>query len=529
MVYKKGDDPTWASKNMDDTDWEKNEVQIQGNEIFWGRKEVELLNTNKPFKSLGIQMDSFGEYELFWDGVMIGKNGNPGEEDEVETNGHMWAMFRIPDSLAAKGTHILAIRKSVYHYPDYTGRFRFYIDDYEYLLRNNLIWTAFMHVFAGFFLIASLYFFFLFLSEKKGVSILIFSISCFLFFALIIMEYIKFYVPIHYSKHHLRLEVIGMLTLCIAFLVPLYFSLQFPFPKKKKLLLLYAGVLIFIFCIQHENYDHTAYNLAVALWFTSCAIAIYGVYKKISGAITVLVMILLCGLIDQFMYYDFSLFIGFSLILLGMFYILSVRTKEQRLAYENSLVQSTRLRLELLKKNIQPHFLMNTLTSLIDWVEESPKQGVQFIEALAKEFDLFNQIENKTLIPITQEIELCKSYLSIMRYRKEISYFWEDNAIDDSKKIPPAILHTLVENGITHCIPNQDRSIRFLLTNTISNKAITYTLSTFAIPRVTNKRLKDGTGNKYIKARLTESYGDKWKFDTEKTNTGWVNTITIYN
>lgn len=38
---------------------------------------------------------------------------------------------------------------------------------------------------------------------------------------------------------------------------------------------------------------------------------------------------------------------------------------------------------------------MNTLTSLTDWVEEAPKKGVLFIEALAKEFDLFNQIENK--------------------------------------------------------------------------------------------------------------------------------------
>ena len=44
----------------------------------------------------------------------------------------------------------------------------------------------------------------------------------------------------------------------------------------------------------------------------------------------------------------------------------------------------------------------------MDWVEESPKKGVFFIEALAKEFDLLNQIEQHTLIPISQEIELCK-------------------------------------------------------------------------------------------------------------------------
>ena len=90
---------------------------------------------------------------------------------------------------------------------------------------------------------------------------------------------------------------------------------------------------------------------------------------------------------------------------------------------KNSLVQSTRLRLELLKKNIQPHFLMNTLTSLIDWIEETPKKGVLFIEALAKEFDLLNQIENQTLIPVSQEIALCRAHLEIMEYRERSELF----------------------------------------------------------------------------------------------------------
>ncbi|WP_199852754.1 histidine kinase, partial [Aquimarina sp. Aq78] len=164
--------------------------------------------------------------------------------------------------------------------------------------------------------------------------------------------------------------------------------------------------------------------------FFSFGIVVFGIYKRMKGAIIVLLALLICALINAITYYDISLFAGFGIILLSMFYILSVRTKEQRLAYEESLVQSTRLRLELLKKNIQPHFLMNTLTSLIDWVEESPQKGVAFIEALAQEFKLFNQIENQTLIPIGQEIELCRSHLDIMEYRKEIKYHWEEENID---------------------------------------------------------------------------------------------------
>nr|WP_255552020.1 sensor histidine kinase [Roseivirga sp. E12] len=212
-----------------------------------------------------------------------------------------------------------------------------------------------------------------------------------------------------------------------------------------------------------------------------------------------------------------------------MLYLLTLNIKAQRLAYENSLVQSTRLRLELLKKNIQPHFLMNTLTSLLDWVEESPKKGVLFIEALAKEFDLFNQIEDQTLIPIAQEIALCKTHLEIMEYRKEINYTWEEEGIELEQKVPPAILHTLLENGITHSLPLEENNIKFKLIFESADDHKSYTFLTFANVASQTTIKEEGTGLKYIKARLTESYGAKWELDAERVNHGWKNVIKIYH
>jgi len=359
---------------------------------------------------------------------------------------------------------------------------------------------------------------------------LIFSICCFLFFILNLTEFITTYVPIHYAYHQIRLETKSVLMFGISFLIPLYFSMQFPYPKQKFSLLVYAGVLIFIFFIKHSFLDFTTRNMAISMWIFSFCIVVYGVYKRKKGARLVVITLLLSLLINFVTPFSISLFVGFSLILLGMFYLLSLRVKEQRLAYETSLVQSTRLRLELLKKNIQPHFLMNTLTSLIDWIEESPKKGVLFIEALAKEFDLINQIENQTLIPISQEIALCRTHLEIMEYRKEINYSWEEEGIDFEQKIPPGILHTLLENGITHSLPLDDNNIKFKLIYKLNNDYRCYTFLTFAasLRKETNNK-KEGTGLKYVKARLTESYHEQWEFTSEPVNQGWKNTIKIYS
>jgi len=529
-VYKIGDQQEWAAKNLDDQYWKRRIFLVPDGQVFWTRTKIDILKASESLHPYGLQLHIYGEYEVFWDGILIGKNGNPGQEAIFGPEGKMWANFSIPTHLTEEGEHLLAIRSSLYYFPNHTGIDELEIAYYDDLLTDRLIESSYMHLFAGAFLIASFYFLFLFLSNKKEYATLIFSISCFLFFILILAEFIKAYVPIHYSLHVIRLQIIGFLMFGISFLIPFYFSMQFPFPKRKVLLIIYAGILLFIFLSKYDYFELTANNMALSMWIFSFGIVVFGVYKKMKGARLVLLTLLLSVPIGLITSFNKSLFAGFSLILLGMFYLLSLRIKEQRLAYENSLIQSTRLRLELLKKNIQPHFLMNTLTSLIDWVEESPKKGVLFIEALAKEFDLFNQIENQTLIPISQEIALCRTHLEIMEYRKEINYSWEEKGIDLEQKIPPAILHTLLENGITHGLPLADNSIKFKLIFESNSDYRCYTFLTFAasVRQATGDR-KEGTGLKYIKARLTESYHSKWDFTSELVNHGWKNTIKIYS
>lgn len=168
------------------------------------------------------------------------------------------------------------------------------------------------------------------------------------------------------------------------------------------------------------------------------------------------------------------------------------------------------------------------MTSLIDWVEESPKQGAEFIQALAGEFDIMNSIAEAVLIPVRQEIELCKTHLKVMQFRKEICYEWEESGIDETEYIPPALIHTLLENGITHSIPIAESLISFKLAYLSTAVYKQYTFETHALNREVSKKRNGGNGFRYIQARLTESYGDRWKFISEAIPGGWLTTIQIY-
>ncbi|TPN87913.1 histidine kinase [Aquimarina algicola] len=527
VKFKIGDDVTWSKKDIDDSKW-ATEKGNPGDRIFWIRTQVVQPQKPEPFTPQGVLIYAFGAYEVYWDGVLIGTNGSPGNE-LPHKKGEMDKSFIIPDSLAQKGNHLLALRMSQQYHKNDDRPLGVVITDYKTLIQEPLVLTSLIYVLAGAFFLTAIYFFILYINNRKFFPGLLFSVCSFLFFLLLIIEYIKFYIPIHYSDFYIRLEIIGVLTFLISFLIPVYFSIQFSFPKRKFLIPFYFLLLVLIYILYHGRYDYTTQLLIISMWIASAIFVSNAVYRKEIKSIIVLCTLLFNILLFNFIVYDIALICSFTILLLCMFYILAIQIKQQRKAYEYSLVETTRLKHELLKKKIQPHFLMNTLTSLIDWVEESPTKGVYFIEALAEEFDLLNQVEDKKLIPISQEIQLCKSFLNIMRYRKEITYLWNDLDIDTTKKIPPAVIHTLVENGITHCSPNTDNQIAFRLTEEPNSNYTKYILVTLATIRNKNKAIQDGTGNKYVKARLTESYGDQWNFDSHSTANGWKNIITIYH
>lgn len=528
-LFKVGDNPSWAKKVYNDHNWERRIAFIPEGEIFWSRTRVDILKSPKESRPYSLKIDAHGEYEIFWDGELIGKNGHPGKEANLPPSGELWITYTIPADLATEGPHVLALRLSNHYFPDHVGQYELDIADYEDLITGLLIETSYMHVFAGAFLIVSIYFLFLFFSNKKEYPTLIVSLCCFFIFALVLTVYSRDYIPLHYKDHVIRLHIINSFLLGIAFFIPYYFSLQFPYPKRKWFLIAYAVILVVFWLMQGHAFGIKTVGMVLSMWIFTFGIVAYSAYKKMRGAHVVLVILLLSVAVFLASGFVVSLYTGLGLILLGMLYLSSLIIKDQRLAYEDSLVQSTRLRLELLKKNIQPHFLLNTLTSLIDWIEERPEKGVLFIEALAKEFDIFNQIEEQTLIPITQEIALCRTHLEIMEYRKEINYTFEEEGIVLNENIPPAILHTLLENGITHSLPLADNSVAFKLIFESNEVYKQYTFLTFAAPNKETTERREGTGIKYIKARLTESYQSNWYFSSKPTEDGWKNVLKIYN
>lgn len=536
-IIQLGDDMAWADPQFDDSNWDITGSTDETGQ-FWVRFHVLFDERIEQLNNKGIQMISLGSYEAYWDGVMIHENGKIGNSKENEIEGQFISQILIPDSLCQLGRHVLALRLSNYHIPPKIGRSwnTFKIEEFHHSVKKELQVTALMFVLGGGFLLVSLYYFLLFVKEKSNLTTLVFSTMCLLFFALMIFEYLKFYWSYPYSFHSIRLLTIGILTVIISFIVPLFLCLHLHIPRKGIFLSGLLAVIMIITFTENLRFDTTAQLLSKIMLYSSILLSTYACWLKKKGSVLILLAFLLVAVINYFsnfnfnllLYdYDINLFLSFLILILTILYSLSQQRREQQQAYEASLLLSERLKNELLRKNIQPHFIMNTLTSIMEWVERAPEKGIEFIEALASEFDLLNDMVDEKLILIQQEIDLCKKHLEIMTFRKEIIYKWEDKNINLMQKIPPAILHTVIENGITHSKPMDNGQIKFKLTQEDNDSTVTYRVEVFAKNRKVRSSSKSGTGFKYIRSRLTESYGDRWALKSEESPTGWLTEITI--
>ncbi|WP_372658259.1 sensor histidine kinase [Hydrogenophaga sp.] len=111
----------------------------------------------------------------------------------------------------------------------------------------------------------------------------------------------------------------------------------------------------------------------------------------------------------------------------------------------------TTAQLAELQARIRPHFLFNTLNSAIALVRAEPAKAESLLEDLS---ELFRHAlaDSQKEVPLAQELELAKHYLTIeqVRFGDRLKVEWAVDERASGAKLPPLILQPLVENAVKH-------------------------------------------------------------------------------
>lgn len=115
-------------------------------------------------------------------------------------------------------------------------------------------------------------------------------------------------------------------------------------------------------------------------------------------------------------------------------------------------------RLMALQARIRPHFLYNSLNTVLGLIRQDPKRAESVLENLA---DLFRALmaEARTLVPLERELELAKAYVEVesIRLGERLRVVWHCDGAPRQAEVPQLILQPLIENAVIHGIePNPE-------------------------------------------------------------------------
>jgi two-component system LytT family sensor kinase len=126
----------------------------------------------------------------------------------------------------------------------------------------------------------------------------------------------------------------------------------------------------------------------------------------------------------------------------------STRT-EQKLESQQRLLNETRL--AALTRQINPHFLFNTLNSISSLIRTDPDTARSVIYRLS---NILRRLLRKTenLSPLREELQFIDDYMGIelIRFRDKLRFVKEIDAATLDRLVPSMVLQPLVENSIKH-------------------------------------------------------------------------------
>ncbi|GAB3946402.1 hypothetical protein GCM10028805_16870 [Spirosoma harenae] len=108
--------------------------------------------------------------------------------------------------------------------------------------------------------------------------------------------------------------------------------------------------------------------------------------------------------------------------------------------------------MDVLKQQVNPHFLFNSLNSLITLIGENPQQAETFTEELSSVYRYVLRANEQDLTDLGTELDFINSYTHLLRTRYGAGFELQIQ-VDQrfrSYQIPPLTLQLLVENAVKH-------------------------------------------------------------------------------
>ncbi|MBD3387035.1 hypothetical protein GF407_19180 [candidate division KSB1 bacterium] len=294
-------------------------------------------------------------------------------------------------------------------------------------------------------------------------------------------------------------------TMAAAYLL-LYFLLpRYIFNREKRSIPLF---LLFTF-----------YTLIAFVWLTALIIYQFLLYQILSISVTPM---------------DYTT-IDILVVVIGLLFIILVATSIRILLYwaseqnkaQKLLQEKIKAELRMLRTQLNPHFLFNTLNSIYALALNKSDQAPAAVLKLSDMLDYILYDCKSERLPLSKEIRFLGNYIELqkLRYgnRLEVKF---DSPQTSNVMVPPMILLPFVENAFKHGARKKRGRISIDIVIILEEKhAKFYMQNNFASPE--NKKNAEGIGQESVIRQLDLLFDKNYQLDISQTKELYTITLTF--
>jgi sensor histidine kinase YesM len=228
-------------------------------------------------------------------------------------------------------------------------------------------------------------------------------------------------------------------------------------------------------------------------------------------------------------YLDAMLLVSWSALYYAINFFLQVEEQnDQMIQLEN---QATSAQLAMLRYQLNPHFLFNTLNSISTLVllkQTEPANAMLSRLSSFLRYTLINEPSGR--VTVAQEVETLKLYLDIerMRFEERLRTDFRIDPATVTGLLPSLLLQPLVENAIKYAVSPQESGAEITITTQLIGQNLRISVSDTGpglqsggtenrLSGVTydgGEPVSTGVGLATIRDRLQQAYGENHRFET---------------
>lgn len=219
----------------------------------------------------------------------------------------------------------------------------------------------------------------------------------------------------------------------------------------------------------HKKYDDYVFNLGRLFFVIFWMVTIYFVVKLSIGF---LLKVFFSSFHELLQEDHLTEVLTTGILLTGMFFLyegIYYFNKSRLIEIEKNKLErvTAEQKLSTLKNQVNPHFLFNSLNTLVTIIPEEPELAIKFVQELSKSYRGILEVRDEKLITIETELSSLESYMYLLktRFQEKIQIF---NSIDKKMShqfILPLSLQILIENAVKHNITSKSKPLEIKIYN----------------------------------------------------------------